>query len=160
MSNKDEALNWDSVIEDIPKEEYQQLEDGEYNFVVSTMEQDKWKPETKNVGGFPYALLTIAIMDKNNEQIGSIKTYLTLSVKNQWRIREFFASIGYPIESGKAFAPKWTKVEGAKGRCKVKKDDFVGRNGEKIKSNKIEKFLEAKAKIDTSDIPNDDDLDF
>lgn len=159
MSNKDQALGWDSVIEDVPKEEKMQLEPGEYEFVVASLEQDKWKPEVKGVGGFPYARLTLAIMI-DGEQVTEVTTNLTLSVKNQWRIREFFASIGMPIESGKAFAPKWNKVEGRKGIVKLDKDEFTGRNGEKIKTNKVKAFVEAKVKADASDIPDDDDLDF
>lgn len=158
MATKDQALGWDSTIEDVPREEFQQLEDGEYQFVVSALEQDKWKQDVKYVGGFPYARLTLAIM-VDGEQVTEVKTNLTLSVKNQWRIREFFASIGVPVESGKAFAPKWNKVEGRKGIVKLEKDEFTGRNGEKIKTNKVKAFIEAKNKVDEKDVP-DDDLDF
>lgn len=159
MANKDEALGWDSQIEDVPKEEFQQLENGDYEFVVSSLEQDKWKPDVKFVGGFPYARLKLAIM-VNGEQVSTVTTNLTLSVKNQWRIREFFASIGMPVESGKAFAPKWNKVEGKKGMVTLEKDNFKGRNGDEIKSNKVKKFLEPKTKVDATDIPDDDDMDF
>lgn len=158
MSEKDEMLEWGSPLEDVPKPENVTLPEGEYSFVVASLEQDRWKPEVKEVGGLLYAKVKLAIQ-ADVEDPPTVTVNLTLSKRNIWRIRKFFECIGHDVRKGEVFMPNWSKVEGRKGTAKLSVRKYKGRNGEERTTNDVAEFLPPKAGVQDIPADNKDDND-
>lgn len=120
MNNQPHELNWDDQI--VQEEmELPYLPDGDYPFQIVNLEKARHQP--KENGKIPpcnKAILTVRVTDRMNGQTVDMQANLLLHSKMEWKLCEFFAAIGMR-QKGEALRMDWSRVVGATGLCKVKK---------------------------------------
>lgn len=127
---QDRALGWDDEI--TQESEFILLDEGEYPFKVEQVEKSYFAGSEK-MQPCPQAIVHLLIDDKVK-----IKTNLFLNTKSEWKLSEFFVSIGQK-KKGEPLKMNWSKVTGATGRVSISHREY---NGQKY--NEVKKFLEHK----------------
>ena len=144
MSEFEKELGWDDEISQ--ESEFVLLPDGDYDFEVISFERSRSngsdKLPTSNM-----AILNIRV--PNGKESTAVKEYLVLHTKMEWKLSQFFRSIGQK-KAGEPLKMNWNAVPGAKGRCKVIVEDFTNDKGEEKEYNKIAKFYDYTAPAITS----------
>ena len=133
-------LDWDSEISRVS--EFVLLPEGEYDFVVKKFERAIHNGSEK-LSRCKKAVLTIEVSSPDGKK-ATIEHNLFIHPHTENFVSEFFISIGQ-MKRGETYKMNWSAVPGAKGRCKVYVDNWKGRDGQDMQSNKIRKFLEPKA---------------
>ena len=139
MSEMERSFDWDEEISN--DSEFTILEEGDYDFEILKFERGRSKGSERTPSS-PMAILSIKISNGANSTV--ITDYLTLHSKMEWRLSQFFRSIGQK-KAGEAYRMNWSSVPGAKGRCKVKIEKYTTDKGEERESNKIEKYYDYTA---------------
>jgi hypothetical protein len=138
--NENEVFDWDSEIEvDSEDRDFIVLEPGEYDFEVVSFERGTHEAKA---GGkaptCPKAIIKIKIATEAGD------AYLTenflLYKKMEWKISDFFRSIGLKKE-GEKVPMKWEDAVGCTGTCKVTKDKG---NEEGIFFNHVKSWIKKK----------------
>lgn len=135
MVQNPEFFGWNDAIEndsDFP--ERLLLEPGDYNFQVLDLEK------TYASSGAPMAKLTIKVYDDENRAT-NVWDNLVLQRNCEWKLSQFFRSIGQK-KRGERIDMDWTKVEGAKGRCKIDKTSYTNNKGNEVEKNEIVKYYD------------------
>ncbi len=110
----DRELGWDDEFENTSS--FTDVPDGEYDFIVDHFERAKVGGDGK-YAGMNMAVLYCNILTEGEPQI---KTNIIMHTKFQWKLSQFFISIGLmKNEEGAKFRPNWTMVGGSRGRCKI-----------------------------------------
>lgn len=137
MENFEREFGWDDMIQN--DSTFEVLPEGDYNFTVEKFERgrhngtDKLPPCNK-------AILTIKV--SNGQKSTTIEHNLFLHTKTEGMLCQFFTAIGQR-KHGEALKMDWTKVPGARGRCKLSVREWTSnKTGEKMQSNQISKFYE------------------
>lgn len=141
FENKGYELDWDSEIEN-EGSEFIVAEPGDYDFVVIAFERGRFQGSAK-MPPCNQAKLTIRLEIPGSTDICEFKYNLFLHSKTEWKLCEFFTSIGQR-QSGQRVAMNWNTVVGSKGRCKVSKRTFES-NGKTMLTNDIDKFYPPQA---------------
>lgn len=128
-------LEWDEEVK--KGSEFIVLPEGIYNFRVESFEPGKSKG-TGNIPPCKMAIIKIRIF--NGEQSTLVTEYFTLWSTLEWKISEFFESIGVKEVNGK-FPQKWKEAPGSTGRCNVIVEKYKDNE-----YNKISKFLPPERK--------------
>lgn len=136
MSDFERELNWDDEISQ--ENEFTILKEGDYDFEVTKFERGR-SNGTEKVPASNMAILTLRVSDGSEST--SIIERLILHTKMEWKLSQFFCSIGQK-KHGEPLRMNWNKVLGAKGRCKVYIDKYTNDKGEERTSNKISKFYD------------------
>lgn len=144
----DEYLKWDDVIDD--GQEFTLLEPGEYDFEVIDFERIRSKKDPQ----LAIAKVVINVTDGYRGQ--KITEYFALKKSVIFKIASFFRSIGLK-KHGENLKMNWEGTIGRKGRCNVKLEPYINKQGEEKKSNKIDEFLDPLDPIE-KEINGDDDL--
>ncbi len=121
------------------------LPEGEYDFIVTSFTRGRHNGSA-NLPACPKAILKIKIAGADEV---TLEHNLFLHSKCEGFLSAFFVSIGLKKE-GEPLQMNWGEVEGRKGRCKLKVDNWTSNNGNAMQSNKIAKFL---APADKSFVP-------
>lgn len=130
-------MNWDDEIQN-DGGPFQVLPEGDYDFRVEKFERarhggsDKIPPCNK-------AILTLSVT--NGESSGPVQTNLFLYSKQEWKLCQFFTSIGQR-RHGEAIRMNWGQVPGSTGRCHVGIRKWVGNDGKEREGNEITEFYE------------------
>lgn len=144
MSNEFDngALDWNSEIAQ-DSQEFELLPDGEYDFIVESMERGRFNGSDK-MGPCPQAKLTLRI--KNPETGNDVKVLETLNLhkKMEWRVSQFLVCIGQK-EKGKSLVPNWNMVPGSTGKASVMINEYT-KDGQTRRNNKIDTFLPKEQK--------------
>lgn len=135
MSNIERELGWDDEIEK-DSGDFILLPEGDYDFVVESFERGRYNGGEK-LPPCNMAILNIKIEVPEGTAI--IQNRLYLHTKTEGLISAFFTSIGQK-KKGEKMKMDWSKVTGAKGRCKVGIHEWYNDSGEKKQSNDIKKF--------------------
>ena len=130
-NNIDRALDWDDEISQ--ENEFVILPDGEYNFKVT---------------GFEKATIYLYIEAPNGDS-AVVKEQLLLHTKMEWKLSEFFISIGQK-KHGEPLRPKWNEIIGATGKCKLGTREWKGNDGTVRQSNQVQKYLEPNQKASSA----------
>ncbi len=131
-------LGWDAEIEN-EGSEFVVAEPGEYGFTVTSFERGRFEGSAKMP---PCNMAKLSVkLDMPNGENCVIKHNLFLHSKTEWKLCEFFTAIGQR-RHGEKVAMNWNAVPNAKGRCKVSKRSFKGKDGSDKWANDIEKFLD------------------
>lgn len=129
----EKALGWnDTLWQDA--QEYILLEDGEYDFIVDGFERGQYDGG-ENISACPVAVLKIRIDTPKGPAI--ITHRLLLHSKMEWKLSEFFTSIGLK-KKDQPLRMDWNRVTGSRGRCKVGKREYKDNT-----YNDIKRFLPA-----------------
>lgn len=126
-------MDWDSEV-DVEKSEFTLLPEGEADFEVL-----KFERKTSNAKSCPMAAYTLRLSNEH----GKTQTveHILLHTDFAWKATEFFGAIGQISDGAEKFKPNWNCV-GAKGRCRIKIERYIGeKDGKERKSNKVERFL-------------------
>lgn len=130
-------LGWDAAIEkDAP--EYILLPEGDYDFTVTKFERARHNGSEK-LPPCNKAILYLSI--ETPEGTAVVQHQLFLHTKTEGMLSAFFTSIGQK-KKGEKITMNWNAVTGAKGRCKIYVDTWIGNDGNEKKSNKVRRFYE------------------
>ena len=134
------AMDWDSPVEN-EGEEFTLLPAGsEANFEVLGLDKSRVS-KPGNYTGCPMAKMKIAVRNEHGSTV--VNESLILHSKMEWKICQFFTSVGFR-KHGEKLQPQWNRAVGAKGRCKLLVSEYESTKnpGTKNKNNKIDKFLD------------------
>lgn len=136
MSEFEKEFNWDDEI--TAESEFTLLSEGDYDFEVTNFERGRSKGSDK-IPPSNMAILTLRVFDEKQSTV--ITDYLVLHSKMEWKLSQFFLAIGQK-KHGEPLRMDWSKVQGAKGRCKVLIEKYTTDKGEERESNKIAKYYD------------------
>lgn len=147
-------MNWDDVISN--ESQFVLLPDGIYDFTVTKFEKG-WYDGSEKIEPCPKAVLELTIEAPEGKT--TVKEELKLSTVVEWKLCEFFRSIGQK-QHGQQFRMDWNKVLGAKGKVKIKVHEYTGNDGSQKKTNKVVSFIDAPSeKIEPNVVPDEVNLD-
>ena len=134
MAREDRELDWSDDILNEPAAP--KVPEGEYDFIVDHFERAK-------VGGDgPYAGKNMAVVYCNICTDGDpqLKTNLILHTRMQWKLAQFFISIGLMENKEDAqLRMDWNAIGGLRGRCKV--EEKPNYNNKSKTHSEITEFL-------------------
>ena len=138
-------IGWDDEYD--KGEEYVTLEPGDYDFTIESFERGRYEGGDK-VPPCPRALLKIRVDTPNGSC--TMNESLLLYDRMQWKLAEFFLSIGVGEEKDGKVKPNWNLVPQATGRATIelrtdKKDPTKKYNHVKKYLPKVKKSYEAGA---------------
>lgn len=136
MSEFEKEFGWDDEI--VAESEYTLLPEGDYDFEVKNFERGRSNGSTK-LPPCNMAILTLRVSDEKQSTI--VTDNLVLHSRMEWKLSQFFLAIGQK-KHGEPLKMDWSKVQGAKGRCKVIVDRYTTDKGEERESNKIAKYYD------------------
>lgn len=143
MNNDMEILGWDDEVEE--GSPFVLLPEGEYPFVVTNLEKGIYeKPanrESKIPANAPKATVTIEIQAPTGETTTLTENFY-LYKKMQWKINQFFTSIGALKNAEGKVKMNWGTVLGARGKAKITVNNYTNRDGKEGQNNRIDSFLE------------------
>ncbi|MCU7363624.1 hypothetical protein [Lactococcus petauri] len=143
MNNDMEILGWDDEVEE--GSPFVLLPEGEYPFVITNLEKGIYeKPanrESKIPANAPKATVTIEIQSPTGETTTLTENFY-LYKKMQWKINQFFTSIGAPKNAEGKVKMNWGTVLGARGKVKLIVNTYKDRSGNDAQNNRIDSFLE------------------
>lgn len=119
MSEIEKELGWDDEIS--KESEFTTLPDGDYDFKVKGFERSRSKGSEK-IPPSNMAILDIEVT--NGKESTMIKEYLVLHTKLEWKLSQFFRSIGQK-KPGESLKMNWSLVPGSQGRCKVIIEEYL-----------------------------------
>lgn len=144
MSEFEKELGWDDEISQ--ESEFVILPEGDYDFEVISFERSRSNGSDKLP---PSNMAILNIRVTNGKDSTTVKEYLVLHTKMEWKLSQFFRSIGQK-KQGEAVHMNWNAVPGARGRCKVVVEKYTNDKGEQKESNRIAKFYDYIAPAVTS----------
>jgi len=136
-NNKEMLMDWNDSIEN-DGQEFVILPDGEYNFTVTNFERGRF-PGGQKIPACNKATITIQV--DSNDGIAVVKFDLLLYRSLEWRISQFFRSIGQK-KHGEKLTMDWNKVIGSRGRAKFKQRSYTALNGEERVTNDVDRFID------------------
>ena len=146
MNNDMEILGWDDEVEE--GSPFVLLPEGEYPFVITNLEKGIYeKPanrESKIPANAPKATVTIEIQSPTGETTTLTENFY-LYKKMQWKINQFFTSIGAPKNAEGKVKMNGGTVLGARGKAKITVNNYTNRDGKEGQNNRIDSFLEPEA---------------
>ena len=141
------TMDWNDSIEN-DGIEFVLLPDGEYNFTITKFERGRFTGSEK-VPPCNKAIITLQI--ESTVGIATLKVNLLLVRSLEWKIAQFFRSIGQK-KQGEKLTMDWSKVLGSTGRAYIKQKTYTNSNGEERTYNDVDHFLDYK---DDMKIPED-----
>lgn len=122
-------FGWDDTIE--KDSEYIEIPECDYDFTVQSFERSRFDGSEK----MPACnMAVLKIMINYNGKNVPLEVRLMLHSRSEWKLSEFFASIGQK-KKGEKLRMNWNTVPGSRGRCKI---GFRTYNGNKY--NEVKKF--------------------
>ena len=159
MNDQNMIMDWNDTIEN-DGQEFVILEEGDYNFTVTSFERGRF-PGGPKVPACNKAALTLQV--KTDEGIAVIRTDLLLYRSLEWRISAFFRCIGQK-KHGERLVMDWNRVVGSQGRAHFKPRTYTDRDGNERQANDVDRFYDWDEKYfpvtgDWSTV-SDDDIPF
>ncbi len=133
-----EVLDWDSEIEDDGSGEFTVLEPGEYSFTVAELNRKNYNGSDK-LPPCHQAELWLECTDGMGN-VARVKDNIYLVKSIEWKISQLMRCIGQK-QHGQRVKPDWSKVEGAHGRVRLKKEEYEYQ-GKKRTRNAVERYLD------------------
>ena len=138
------ALDW-NMAESEDSGNFVLLKPGNYPFTVKALERGVYEGG-QNIGRCPKAKLTLSV-DGCGQGVTDVNTTILLDSKVEWKIGQFFKSLGYgKTEDGKRVVD-WAGCIGKSGWCRVENREFLGNDGKMKKSNEVKQFLDPETTI-------------
>lgn len=108
-------IGWDDEVENVPS--FVDIEDGEYDFFVDHFERAKVSNDNSKYIGQNMAVIYCNIQAPGDPQL---KTSIIMNTKFQWKLSQFFISIGQmKNEDNAKVRPNWNMIGGSRGRCRI-----------------------------------------
>ena len=131
------ALDWDSEIS--KESEFELLPAGTYRFEVTGMERGRYAGSEK-MQSCPMATLTLHVTNVADGTNGSVNDSLYLNSKAEWKLSQFFLSIGQK-KKGEPLRMNWNLVPGATGELELTVNEYDKKDGTRGKNNRVAKYL-------------------
>ena len=129
--------NWTWEIKD-DGSEFKPMKPGIYPAIISRFEQAEHLGSPK-IPPCPKAILTLAV--DSGEGTVDVKTTLLVHRKMEWKLSEFFRSIGRK-RHGEPLQMDWSNLVGQKLLVKIAPRTYPGSDGETRVTNNVERFLD------------------
>lgn len=143
MNDDMQILGWDDEVEE--GSPFVLLPEGNYPFTITELEKGIYeKPanrESKIPANCPKATVTLEFTTSTGEK-STLTENFYLYKKMQWKINQFFTSIGAPKNPEGKVKMNWGTVLGAKGAASLVVNDYTDRSGNPAQNNRIKDFLE------------------
>ena len=143
MNDDMQILGWDDEVEE--GSPFVLLPEGNYPFTITGLEKGIYeKPanrESKIPDNCPKATVTLEFTTSTGEK-STLTENFYLYKKMQWKINQFFTSIGAPKNPEGKVKMNWGTVLGAKGAASLVVNDYTDRSGNPAQNNRIKDFLE------------------
>lgn len=143
MNDDMQILGWDDEVEE--GSPFVLLPEGNYPFTITGLEKGIYeKPanrESKIPANCPKATVTLEFSTPTGEK-STLTENFYLYKKMQWKINQFFTSIGAPKNPEGKVKMNWGTVLGAKGAASLVVNDYTDRSGNPAQNNRIKDFLE------------------
>lgn len=143
MNDDMQILGWDDEVEE--GSPFVLLPEGNYPFTIIGLEKGIYeKPanrESKIPANCPKATVTLEFITSTGEK-STLTENFYLYKKMQWKINQFFTSIGAPKNPEGKVKMNWGTVLGAKGAASLVVNDYTDRSGNPAQNNRIKDFLE------------------
>ncbi len=140
MNNENEFISWDGAFE-AEENQFITLPEGTYPFEVTGMERKVYDGNSDKIpNGAPYAEVSVKLTAPDG-QSSTVRERLYLLKKFQWKLTQFFKSIGEQVVVGQPFKPNWNAVVGGKGQATVTVNHYT-KDGEERTNNRIKEYLE------------------
>ncbi len=137
MQNTGRELEWNDTIEN--DGEFTLLPAGDYDFEVMEFERGRHNGSDK-VPPCSKAIVHIKVSAPDGSST-TIKNQMLLYSTLEWKLCEFFTSIG-KRRRGEKLRMDFAGAVGCKGRCKVGIRKWTNDKGDEIESNEIKTFYE------------------
>ena len=137
-------FGWEDEISDEGKE-LVLLPEGDYDFTVSKIERARHSGSEKMP---PCNLAKVTVTVWGQEDKTEITENLFLCNKMEWKLSQFFLSIGLK-KHGEPLRMNWAAAQDKTGKCHVYVDPFKRKDGSEGKSNKIKKFYAYDENVQT-----------
>lgn len=113
--NNNTELGWDDEINN--EAGFTDIADGDYDFIVDHYERAKVTNPDSKYNGSNMAVIYCNILTEGEPQI---RTNIILHSKMQWKLAQFFISLGLMEDKEDAkLKMNWNAVGGSRGRCRV-----------------------------------------
>ena len=145
-TNQNMCMDWNDAIES-DGQEYVVLEEGDYNFRVTSFERGHF-PGSAKIPACNKASITALV--ETPEGNASVKFDLILFRTLEWRISAFFRCIGQK-KHGERLVMDWNKVLGSQGRAHFKPRNYTNSYGEEKTANDIDRFIDYDPAFFTKD---------
>jgi hypothetical protein len=140
MNNDNEFLAWgDSFIAE--ESNFTLLPAGEYPFTVTNFERKIYDGNSDKIpNGAPFAEIQMEF--KGAEGTTTVTDRLYLMKKWQWKLTQFFESIGQAPVIGQPFNPNWNGVIGSHGTAKLAINKYTSnKSGKEVSNNQVNEYL-------------------
>ena len=142
------ALAWDDTI-GTDSATPSILEEGDYDFEVISLEKGSF-PGSQKISPCPKAMLTLGV--NTPEGTTKVRTDILLSRCLEWKISEFFRSIGKK-RHGEKIVMNWDAVVGAKGRAHIVQRTYTTKSGNPKTVNDVDHYIDYVADDDDEPLP-------
>jgi len=140
-TTEEREIGWDEEIT-AESMEWIPLPEGEYDFVVTKFERARYEPGPHaKMPACPLAKIEIMVQEPGTTNTRNLQNNLFLHSRTEWKIAEFFKSIGQKKE-GEPFRPNWQMMVGSRGRAKIGIRKYKDKNGNEREGNEVLNFLE------------------
>ena len=136
----DHEFGWDDEV--VSESNFTLLEEGDYKFMLIDMERGRHSGSSK-LPACNKAICTIAILDRDEKKLMTIKHNLFLHSSVEGLLSAFFIATGAkkhgePLNISRGFQDSFGRV----GWCHVYVDKWTGDDGKIHESNKIKNFID------------------
>lgn len=133
------ALGWDDEIQ--KEDSFVLLPTGDYQFEILKFEKAYYDGGDK-ISACPKAVVTFKISAPDGKETVITENYL-LHSKMEWKLCEFFSSVGMK-NKGEKLRMRWTpELIGKTGMCKIIVHKYKNRDGDDKETNRIDKLYPA-----------------
>lgn len=135
QAQNDGSFGWDDEIKE--ESSFVLLPEGDYRFTIKKFEKGRYSGGEK-IPACPKAIVTFTVHSPDGSTSELTENYL-LHKKMEWKLSEFFASIGLK-KKGEPVRMIWTpELIGKQGVCKVIVHNYK-KDGEDKQTNRIDKL--------------------
>lgn len=139
--NRSNVMDWGDAIEN--DDQFQLVPEGDFNFRVLSFERGRF-PGSQKVEACNKATLTLEVETPDGPV--TMITDLLLNRRLEWKLSEFFRSIGMK-KKGQKVLMDWNRVIGAKGRAHFKPRKYKANDGSDREASNVEHFLDYDPKF-------------
>ena len=134
-------LSWDDVIEN-EGGGFVVLPAGKYPFRVTKFTRGRFNGSEK-MPACPKAELELSVYSQEHGEV-TIFESLLLHTKTEWKLSEFFLSVGQK-RKGEKVTMNWQAVIGAQGMCELEVNKYNDKQGNPRENNRVKEYLEPTA---------------
>lgn len=136
VPQNDGALGWEDEIQ--KEDSFVLLPEGDYRFTVAKIDKGRHEGSAK-ISACPKAIVDLTVEAPDGSTVTVTENFM-LHQKMEWKLSQFFASIGMK-QKGEKLRMNWSPaLIGKTGVCRIIVHEYTGNDGQQHKTNRIEKL--------------------